>query len=126
MKNRVVIIGQNPSEEWSRTIHVKGALKKLFLWADIWELQCFGFYNVFQDRGKVDVRKADLNSLKSACAGCKIIALGAVASKALSLCNIEHFKMPHPSGRNRILNDKELEKRLIAECREFIARPKAE
>ena len=47
----------------------------------------------------------------------KVIALGNMASDFLTGCDIEHFKLPHPSGRNRILNNKKLE---TAVLRRFI------
>lgn len=37
--------------------------------------------------------------------GFKVIALGSVASGRLTACNIGHFKMPHPSGLNRMVNN---------------------
>lgn len=40
-------------------------------------------------------------------AGFSIIALGNKASERLHKLNIPHFKLPHPSGLNRKLNDKE-------------------
>lgn len=37
--------------------------------------------------------------------GFQFIALGNKASKRLTETGIEHFKLPHPSGRNRKIND---------------------
>ena len=36
----------------------------------------------------------------------KIVALGNTAVKALTLLRADFYQMPHPSGRNRQLNDK--------------------
>lgn len=38
--------------------------------------------------------------------GFKVVALGNKASQRLTKYGIEHYKMDHPSGRNRKLNDK--------------------
>ena len=50
----------------------------------------------------------------------KVIALGNVASDSLKKINVEHFKMPHPSGLNRQLNDKQFEKNKIKECYNYL------
>jgi hypothetical protein len=52
--------------------------------------------------------------------GYPIIALGNNASNYLK--SLEHFKLPHPSGRNRQINDKEFIKAKLNECREYIER----
>lgn len=39
--------------------------------------------------------------------GFRVIALGNKASERLSKSQIPHFKLPHPSGLNRKLNNKE-------------------
>lgn len=54
--------------------------------------------------------------------GGPIIALGNNASKALDKLDIPHFKLPHPSGRNRQINDKEFIKVKLEECRQYIKR----
>jgi hypothetical protein len=50
--------------------------------------------------------------------GAKIITLGNNASKQLSY--VQHFKLPHPSGRNRQLNDKKFIEQKLKECREWL------
>lgn len=50
--------------------------------------------------------------------GDKIIALGNNASKALG--DIPHFKLPHPSGRNRQINNKKFIDKKLKECREWL------
>lgn len=48
------------------------------------------------------------------------IALGAEASKMLARCKYEHFRLPHPSGRNRQLNDNDFVDKKLTECRDWL------
>lgn len=50
----------------------------------------------------------------------KIIALGENASKRLREQNISHFKAPHPSGRNRKLNNKSYFIKMIKDMRRYV------
>ena len=56
------------------------------------------------------------------CAPDRIVALGKTAAKALTLLGLEFFEMPHPSGCNRLLNDKEFIAQKIKELTEFCNR----
>lgn len=47
-----------------------------------------------------------------------LIALGNNASKALD--SIPHFKLPHPSGLNRQVNNKEFINSRLLECKKYI------
>lgn len=49
-----------------------------------------------------------------------VIALGNNASKKLTDGKVPHFKLPHPSGRNRQLNDKEFIELRLSECKEWL------
>lgn len=49
-----------------------------------------------------------------------IIALGNSASKCLKACGYKHFKLPHPSGRNRQINDKEFIAKKLKECKNWL------
>ena len=51
--------------------------------------------------------------------GCKVIAMGNDVAKHFTKYNIEHLKVPHPSGLNRMWNDPELEPKVIEEIRGF-------
>lgn len=53
-----------------------------------------------------------------------IIALGKRASEVLKMSGIDHFELPHPSGRNRKLNNKEWLKQELKKAREYIWRIK--
>lgn len=54
---------------------------------------------------------------------CAIIALGEEASKALNAIEEPHFKLPHPSGLNRKLNDHYYVQSILRECRFYINGP---
>lgn len=48
------------------------------------------------------------------------VALGNNASKRLTQLGIKHFKLPHPSSRNRQINDKAFIEKKLQECREWL------
>lgn len=50
----------------------------------------------------------------------KFIALGNNASNILKFFDVHHFKLPHPSGRNRQLNNPKFIEAKLEECREWI------
>lgn len=51
----------------------------------------------------------------------KVVALGQKASDYLMKVGIkEYWMLPHPSGSNRILNDKKLVKQKLESCKEYI------
>lgn len=54
---------------------------------------------------------------------CAIVALGEEASKALNALHEAHFKLPHPSGRNRVLNNHIYVESILRECRLYIHGP---
>jgi hypothetical protein len=54
--------------------------------------------------------------------GDKFVSLGNEASKALKLLNIPHFKLPHPSGRNRMINSPKLIAKKLKDCKAWLAK----
>jgi hypothetical protein len=52
--------------------------------------------------------------------GYKIVALGNNASKRLKKLNIAHFKLPHPSPRNRQLNDRNFILNQLDKCSDYL------
>jgi len=63
--------------------------------------------------------KSDIDGIKPN----KIVALGKTAGTALEIIEVEHYKMPHPSGRNRELNDEEYVKEMVKGLENYISRP---
>lgn len=52
---------------------------------------------------------------------CKIIALGNKVDEQLDeYSSLKYLKIPHPSPRNRKLNDKKYIKKVLKECKEWI------
>lgn len=54
----------------------------------------------------------------------KVVALGKKAEKFCIENNIQYFAMPHPSGLNRQLNDKEYVALKLKECEKYIKEEK--
>jgi len=52
--------------------------------------------------------------------GFKIISLGSAAYEYLELNGVKSFKMPHPSPKNRIMNDQEKVNNLLNECYKWL------
>jgi len=52
--------------------------------------------------------------------GSVMVALGNSASKFLDTIEVEHFKLPHPSGRNLKLNDKEWLTTELNKCKRYL------
>lgn len=50
----------------------------------------------------------------------KVVALGTTAQKALSMIEVDHFVLPHPSGLNRQLNNGKFVEHKLADCAEYI------
>lgn len=52
-------------------------------------------------KGALPRLSSDIDHIKAT----KIVALGKTAAKALGRLGMNFYEMPHPSGRNRLLND---------------------
>ena len=62
----------------------------------------------------------DIGLLQYWSRGCIVVALGNNASKALTKASVSHFKLPHPSGLNRQLNNKKYVAKRLKECYNYI------
>lgn len=123
----VWLVGQNPSP------HNKDPLvpfvgtrsyQILFSWLKYLGINKHGIMNVcnaVSSTGVPVLTPEDYMNLKIKLSDAThVIALGNVAAEALDEVGIEHFKLPHPSGRNRQLNNKEFVKERLKLCREFL------
>jgi hypothetical protein len=116
---KVLIVGINPSN--SKSVKPCITLKRLYRWADELGLQFFSFVNCISRPGSYTFKDVEFDLLSECVKGYdKVIALGGFPSKALQKMHISHYAMPHPSGLNRRLNDKQYEKHVIGECDEYL------
>lgn len=122
MSIKVIVIGMNPStlpaDEKIRKNHT---IDRLFQWMTKVGVKHFSFTNCVHDSGVVTLKDVDRDFLLTCLNGYdKIIALGGFASAALKRLDINHFKLPHPSPRNRALNDKSYEIEMLSSCENYL------
>ncbi len=112
---RLLVVGLTPSRRYGKSPTVKN-LKK---WLETLEVQYSSFSNLYLYPGD----KLSLASIISVSSDySKIIALGNKVSEVLTLAGINHFKMPHPSGLNRKLNDPKYVHEQLQACKNYLYR----
>jgi hypothetical protein len=120
---RVLVVGQNPGNNPKASTYKNHTFDRLHQWCEELDIDCFSFANCVHSQGAVSLKDVDWNNLKSVTDGHdKILALGSFASKCLRVINKSHFKLPHPSPRNRLMNNKEFVKNSLSECKEYLIR----
>lgn len=121
---RVLFLGPSPSKKnTDPRIPFVGtkSLDRIFKWAEYLGLETFRLENISQS-----IAAKKFSSLEVARArdiarweADKVISLGEQVCKILSW-NVDHFNMPNPSSRNKKLNDKAYEKKMLDECRKYL------
>lgn len=98
-----LFIGMNPSKKPRCK-----SLERLFRWFDAVGVQYAAFTNLSADpKWDLQFDTFDHEFVRSQTQGHdKIVALGLVVSKHLTKLGIDHYRIPHPSPLNRLLNDK--------------------
>ncbi len=116
----ILVVGMNPSGRNSRD--KKGpTISKLESWMEQLDVQYFSFINTFDEPGEAKITRVDFSRLHRLSRDySKVIALGGFVSGALNKIGVNHFKLPHPSPLNRLLNDREFEKQVIRECELYL------
>lgn len=115
----VLFVGDRPSKlnTYSHLAFIgTPSFRNLKKWIE--KMQVFDFYmvNSFSDEdfAKILAFKI-LHSLDY-----RYVALGENASKRLTNLGIEHFKLPHPSPKNRKLNNKRAINILLKKCTQYL------
>lgn len=123
----VLFLAQNPKTESNIEEPLKGtrSWKTFSLWLAVLGDPEGKIMNASQKLGKVTWKDYDSEGLRLAIdyyGFDKFVALGEYASGLLELMEIRHFKLPHPSGLNRKLNDQQELIRQLNLCRVYLAR----
>lgn len=99
------------------------SLGRLNEWMKTLGFEYYSFVNVFAFPGAFKLSQVDYDYLAAVAAehgDRPVVALGGVASTALKRIGVPHFTLPHPSYRNRKLNDPTEEKCALERCVEYI------
>lgn len=116
----VIFLGLNPAKPKKKLKN--SALNRLSSWYDSLGIERVSFSNLTDDPDwDFDLKKIDHSYVLSLLQGYgKVIALGGLVSSFLTKYNVSHLKMPHPSYRNRALNDKNYELEQLDVCRAYL------
>lgn len=114
----LTIVGHSPgragSPEKSKTI------QRVKRWLNQHELYEYDWYNLVDYHApKLKLKEATLESQIIEPYN-KVIALGNLASQWLTKNNINHLKVPHPSGLNRQWNNPETENITINKIKQYL------
>lgn len=114
----VLFVGSNPSNASVCDVAFHGSTKSskvLTEWTSHIQDRLLMYINVLSHKTegnrplKTSEIKSNIDKLSQMLASIQpdyVVALGKTASTALTLLQRQHYQMPHPSGRNRKLNDK--------------------
>ena len=131
-KNKILFVGSNPSTASvdNSAFHEDTRSGKILMgW--IKDIQgSISFVNVADQKTKSNKSltkaeiKANIEKLKGkidSIAPQRIVALGKTATYALTLLHLNFYEMPHPSGRNRILNNSNYIEEKIKGLRKYLS-----
>lgn len=124
---RVLVVGQSPGPKFdSPVFHTSTTTGRLYAWLNDLGLKRVSFINASPDVGSSTYCNKDLDFLYT---GYMIgdyggvITLGRMASAAVESIGVLHYyRLPHPSGRNRLLNDPEYVRECLRNCRHYLER----
>jgi uracil-DNA glycosylase len=130
---KVLLVGQNPSRyNTDPDIPFIGtkSIDILCKWLYYLELHpteyniinCSNQYDIKFDKGTIEYLAKEIDPTTILVSYDKIIALGNISAKVLTAAGLPYFKLPHPSGRNRKLNDKKWLEKELENAREYIWR----
>ena len=122
LKTKVLIVGMNPSNTRENVkVRKNSTVDRLNRWMSVIDVHHYSFVNAVEHRGEVTHKDVDQILLRNAAKDYKyVVALGGFASKALDKIRVNHFKLPHPSPRNRQLNDPTYAEYRLNELKQYL------
>lgn len=122
MKWKILVVGINPSNYSTKSKNRKNhTFDRLEKWCDYIEVKNFSFINCISVNGDYKKKNVDYDSLREVVYKYeKVIALGNFVSEVLKDLSVDHFRLPHPSPRNRLLNSREYELNILNNCRLYL------
>jgi hypothetical protein len=113
---KILVVGLNPSRKHGQS----KTLVTLYKWLDRLNINMVSFVNLYEDY-EPDYSNSKIEYIKTISRDyTKIIALGNAPSSALHDMDINHFKLPHPSGLNRQINDPRFVDEQIVACKYYL------
>lgn len=114
INKKILILGMSPGSR--KKTHRNGAFNRLLRWSEVLNLPIFSFANLHPENDL----PIDIRLFTEAFKYDKVIALGNYVSNTLDKSGVNHFKLPHPSFRNRKLNDPNYEREVLKACRWYL------
>lgn len=126
---KVLFVGQTPLKDGAEAFSNTSSGKRLNAWIEYLGVDDAVLMNAFPGGGKVTLNAADKSAIMISILEDlpdRVIALGSYAHQVLNILNIDHFHLPHPSGRNRKLNDKTWVHAQLGMCRSWLSHGRQE
>jgi len=119
MNKKVIFIGMQPSKAAYRR---NCTLDRFGAWIDTLGLRFVSFHNAIVDPNLPQkLSSVDYELLRESVHNYSyVVALGNLVSNSLKRIDTQHFKMPHPSPLNRLLNDLSYEQEMLNRLRSYI------
>lgn len=129
---RVLFVGSNPSiKNDDPNIPFKGTRSETILkkWIETMALTDYQIVNVLDEatpgnraltRGEIKRAIKSFAKKLEALEYDRVVALGNSASVALKILNVNHYKLPHPSPVNRLLNSPTFVTKELDSCKVYI------
>ena len=114
----MLVLGLNPSRLGGIRCPT---IKNLYKWLDELKLKTISFSNIYNELGKYSKQQINKDYLNEICPQYdKVLALGQTVGDVLVLLGVSHFRLPHPSGLNRQLNDQRFVHQTLRECNQYL------